>query len=521
MVLMRRQQINIIWILSFVVFLGFLLRISSIFHHLSDSNSTHVDELFVVGAAFNLRILDLNPNDFVYPHLLYYLLLPLFSFCNLFLSSALMNFLNLDLYATDIVIGRAFIVATAILHIIVVYAIGKRLFNYQAGLIAALFLALNPLHASLSYTVKPDMLMSLLILIGFLFICDLYTKEKLKSINYILIASFIGLATAAKYIGILGIAPLFVVHYLKSRGKIRFLNRNLFLALFFVGLIFFLANPFIILDFRHFLKDIVPLFNSSSRGYLRTILVPRGWINYPIVLLSCLGPGIFILAIFGLILSIWKHSKKDILILSFPATYYFIMGAFKHSPAWYLLPIIPFILLLAAQFLMRLADIISRVEAFKKIKYGVILLLLCLIFALPSLGSIIHYNKWINQKDTRILARDWIKSNISPGSRILLGYGIDKNINLIVGEITTHYQIDSIEYREAVEYKEFFEDNNPDFIVVEAGRSRYKVAEMRPLYDFIEDNFLLVKEIKPFVDMPNHPFIYKFYNPHIKIYDCK
>ncbi len=502
---------NAKWVLVSIVALGFILRAFCIFHHLPDF--PQIEENLVLGSISNLKPSDLNPHDFIYPGLFYYLLLPLVSACKLFLS-----YLSINLVSPDIIIGRCVILTLSIFHIIIVYIIGKRLFDYRLGLIAALFLALNPLHASLSYIAKPDMLMSLLISMAFLFAYKLYDKKTPESCDYIMAGLFAGLAAAAKYNGLLGIMPLLVSHFLKSNGKSPFIGKNLFLALFSLGLVFFLANPFIILDFQHFIKDITGELNVYLYGFFRNPWANRqGWINYPLALNSVLGAGIFILSIPALSLAIYRHSKKDILILSFPVVYYIIMGASKNSPAWYLLPIVPFILLLAARFLIILGDKVHRIMPFKKIRY-ITIPLLCLIFGLPSLHDIARYNRWVTQKDTRVAAREWILNNISPGERILMD-GVSGDIPFIFGKKRAHYNIDIIDWEKEIDYQSFFKENRFDFIIIDSDL-RNKPNSVIPLYDFINDKFAIIREFMPSIDKPRSPFIYNpLYHPYIKIYN--
>lgn len=512
-----KEEKNIKWVLFCIVILGVVLRIPGIFNGLP--HFIPIDEGLVNTIVLNLSISDLNPHDFIYPGLLYYILLPVFTFFKIFIFPHLMNLSNLGPFFSYLLIGRTLIAIFGVFNIILFYVIGKKLFDSYTGLVAALLLAIDPMYIAWSFILKPDMLMSSLVLVAFLFICKLYNNKQSREVDYILIGLFIGLATASKYNAILIIVPFLLVHFLSLKNKANFINKNLFLAFFFICLVFFIFNPFIILDFFNFLKNIKSEFNTATNGfYLNPMANKQGWIHYPCVLFNVLGSGVFIVSICGFILSIWRHSKKDILILSFPLTYYIIIGRLRNSPAHYLLPIIPFILLLAAQFLRVCINTISRIKPLRKIRYGVICLII-LGLILPTLYSSIYYIRWINQKDTRILARDWMRNNISFKNRLLMDRFGNDNPFVFPGMMETPYNIEVIKWHKKIDYRELLNKNYFGFIIINSTEDRPQ--DVGSLYDFIDQRFLLIKQFKPRLRKPVPSFMYSpLYHPTINIYDA-
>jgi hypothetical protein len=510
----KKDQVNIRWFLFFIVILGIVLRIPSVFNGLP--NFIQIDEGLVNTIILDLHINDLNPHDFVYPGLIYYILLPVFIFFKLFIFPHVINISNLGPFYSYVLIGRVFIAIFGVTNILLIYVIGKKLFDSYTGLIAALFLAIDPMNIVWSFILKPDMLMSALVLTAFLFICKLYTSTGEKN-NYILIGLFIGLAAAAKYNAILVIVPFLWVHFLVLRKKADFINKNFFLTLVCICLIFFIFNPFILLDFSNFLKNIRSELQTAMGGfYLNPITNRQGWFNYPIVLGNILGAGILILSICGFISSIWRHTKKDILILSFPLVYYIIMGAFRNNPAHYLLPVIPFILLLAAQFLRSLIQVINQSKLVEEIRYGIIALII-LSFISPTIYSSVYYLRWINQKDTRILVKDWMQGSVYPGSRLLID-GFGEEFSFVFLKAKTPYNIEVIRWDKKIDYQALLNKNKFDFIVINYTKNRPK--DMQPLYDFIDQKFLLIKKFEPNISRPAASFMYSpLYHPTIIIYD--
>lgn len=503
------------WILFFIVILGAALRISSVFNGLP--HFIQIDEGIVNNIILNLGISDLNPHDFIYPGLIYYLLLPIFIFFKAVFLIRVTDILNLDAFFAYVLIGRAVIALFGIFNIVIIYFIGKKLFDSRAGLIAALFLAVDPMNVAWSFIFKPDTLMISLVLLSFLFICRLYGAAKIRKTDYVLTGLFIGLAAAAKYNAVLIIAPFIWAHFLNLKDKECFINKNFLLALSFACLAFFIFNPFIILDFVNFFRNIQGELNTANMGFkLNPLADRRGWINYPLVLASVLGGGVIILSICGFILSARRHSKKDILILSFPLIYYIVMGKFKNSQAHYILPAIPFILLLAAQFLKTLIESVRRIKMPEKIRRGIIFLFF-LGFILPTLYNSIYYIRWINQKDTRVPAVEWIRNNVSPGGRLLID-GIGGGRTFITAPPGIYCHIEAIDWYKKMDYKEFFDKNDFDFIIINYIENRPE--DVRLLYDLIDRRFSLVKEFKPLIPRTAFPFMYNsLYHPVIRIYD--
>jgi uncharacterized membrane protein len=63
--------------------------------------------------------------------------------------------------------GRIMMAVFGVATILLTYMIGHRLFNRATGLLAAIVLALSPLHVGLSKLIRPDIQMSFLILVAF------------------------------------------------------------------------------------------------------------------------------------------------------------------------------------------------------------------------------------------------------------------------------------------------------------------------------------------------------------------
>jgi len=504
---------NIKLLLLFIITLGAIIRLKGVLNGLPFF--IQIEEGLVNNIILNLKFSGPNPHDFIYPGFIYYFFFPLF-FCFKIFLPAISVFFGLGDYYAYIFLGRMVMVTFGLVNIVLLYLIAKKLFDHYTALIAALFLALEPMSLAWSFTFKPDTLMCTFVLLSFLSICRLFSGDRRKSV-YILIGIFIGLATATKYNAVLIIAPFLAAHFFSLKDKKHFMDKNLILTVSTAILSFFVFNPFIILDFPAFLSDLKGEFYRARYGFHLRMADYLGWIRYPLIISEVLGQGILILSICGLIQSIIRPSKKNFLILSFPFLYYIIMGFSRNNPAHYALPLIPFALILAARFLKGLITAAGNF-GFGKARTW-IMVLAVFGFILPTIQKTIYYMDWVNQPDTRIMARNWIRENIAPESRLLLDVFSPANPIGIV-DIGQSYKIDAIKWGEKKDYTDFFSKNHPDYIIVIciSGRPASEMA----LYDYINRNFPLVKEIKPVIPRPaRHSMYHPLYHSVIRIYDAR
>lgn len=116
-----------------------------------------------------------------------------------------------------------------VLSVILVYFLGKEIFNKKIGLIAALFLAVTEYHIIYSRLVAVDSMLTLFYLLSFLFFVRAFKNKSLK--YYILFGLSASLALVTKYVGfhILVIFLIFIISYhAYSFVNKRFSRKDLF-----------------------------------------------------------------------------------------------------------------------------------------------------------------------------------------------------------------------------------------------------------------------------------------------------
>lgn len=419
---------------------------------------------------------------------------------------------------------RIFTAVIGVSTVFILFMIAKTLFSGgAAALLSALFLAVIPLHIYTSMdAVGPDNLQVFFLLIAFLYICKIF-KGGPKKEYYVLSGLFIGLAAATKYFGIFCAAPLFFAHFF-SRGRKG--NNYLYLGL---GMIILTLSVTSLPSMAANFKDVISTFNFFVENYTKpvsiynTIYQPLarkiGWISYPESLIFGLGIGVFFFFIAGLLLSVIRHTRQDIMILSFPLVYYLFIGNFYNCQVEYFLPAAPFIILTAVNFLMFISGKING-------KRAGILILSAIVCAgvFFSLKETIYFKLWIYQGSIKKYAKNWILENIPANSVILMdgdNLGGDGQLRpfLFYKESPMSYKITVIDWEKTLKPEIFFKENEFDYVII---NSRRPVLEkLKPFYKYIDTKFSLVKEFKPKFITPGYNCfsIYGvYYNQSFRIY---
>jgi len=308
--------------------------------------------------------------------------------------------------------------------VLLVYLIGTRMYSRKIGLVSALFLGFSFLHIFSSRIIKPDVLMVFFGCLSFLFAYLIY--ERGKTVDYILAAIFLTLSVATKYTTVFLILPILLAHILGSFNRRRgalavFLDKRLLILLTcIVGGFFLLRSYSIFRDLRilEFLRGAYRSLRQGESGrpgpgevnswlfYLRTGLSSgMGW---PLALVS----------LAGVAYGIWRHQKKDILLLCFPFAFFAFIGSLTYHAGHYILPLLPFLVILGARFLVELT---CKIAHWKRTRNFLIAGLASGIMLFPGIGTA-RYLQLLTQEGTRMEAKKWIEDNIPAGSKVALEF---------------------------------------------------------------------------------------------------
>lgn len=319
------------------------------------------------------------------------------------------------------IIGRvtSAIFGTAIVFI--TYLVGKRLFDKEAGLYAAIFLCFNFVHVEHSHLVLVDITMTLFVMLSFYFaVCMMYQGTKKE---YFLAGLFAGIAIVAKVPAIFILISVGIAHAIVSYEKSGNLKNIVFdgkVIFIILGIIAggILGNPAILLAFPKYLEWLRSLL-GAYQGTVDQIAYwtpVNGFVFYLKTLSRNLGLPLLGLTIAGLLYFIARPRREILLLLSFILPFYFFMANSKWVLAdRYMIPIFPFLSVIAGGFLY-------EIKARMKIRKFVMAVTLVILLIIP-LKSVSIFEISLLQKNTRYWAKEWIESNIPKGSKILIDSG--------------------------------------------------------------------------------------------------
>ena len=416
-------------LIGLITFVGLVIRLWKIDFGLPEVPFTN--EEITSYRALNLASGDFNPHNFVHPHLYYYLS---FFLDALYILGGLATrrFHNLSeawtLYKTDptvfYVIGRSLSALFGTLTIPLTYWVGKKAFNEKVGILGSLFLAFSLLHVQWSQIAYMDVPLTFFVVLSFLF--GFLAFEKGRLWDFILCGLCGGLSASTKYQGsvtlIWGPLACFLYALRNQQNPFQALGSTknlLFLLSFLIG--FTLGTPFWILSFPEFLNHFLLNWGwIKPYGQGHTGMEGNwNWFYYLQPLTSySVGFSVLACGIIGALFLARRTNACNLFFLSFPGLYFLIAGAAKLRQVKYLMPILPFICISAAFFLV---EWVERGTA----KRGSQRVLAALFWAgflavLPTAISTLRYNYLKMFPDTRKLASAWVDTYVSPESSVLI-----------------------------------------------------------------------------------------------------
>lgn len=272
-------------------------------------------------------------------------------------------------------------------NVYLLYILGKKLFNKEVGLIAALFLAFNFRHVLNAHITLPDIYNSFFLLLSLIANINLWKNPSRK--NYLISGILTGLSFSVKY-QFQAFLPLVIVHLYLSFNKWKFdirkfFNPAVFVAFFSIPVIFILTNPFYLINFEQAQKSNLDDFRKYGIGTNVLNLFPTSYIYH-----IDFGPPLFFLTIIGVILMV-KEKQKLVFLISSLAFFFFIFGYYS-TGGFYIRNIIPATppLLLFASFAFFKFYKIVLIKLPKFSKNIIMCLLLIFLVFIPAKNSIIN-----------------------------------------------------------------------------------------------------------------------------------
>lgn len=389
----------------------------------------HPDEPVPIGISQHmLKTGDLNPRFFHWPSLSIYL--NLLVYVPYYLLGRLLGVFHhpTDILApveltmgvtyapmpTAVLLGRLLTVTFGVASVVLVFLIGDRLTNRPwIGLLAALLVAISSTNVRHSRWITPDMFATFFAL--FAVFASVLVLQQGKTRHYLLAGAGIGLAASSKYNVALVIVSLLGAHFLRT-GRSGLKERNLYLALGLAALAFLATTPFAVLDSPTFFAYLLDDIRHYSTGHTGMEGGALRW--YLENLWRTMGP-LSLMAMLAMLYGVVTRSRELVLLSAFPLAYFLFIIRLEVRNDRTLLPLTPFLLLLAAAVLVLL---IGRAAKLKSRRWtSVTILALSSVLAIGlgvSAWRTVSHSAQLGTVNSRETARIWIEDNLPPGARI-------------------------------------------------------------------------------------------------------
>jgi hypothetical protein len=434
-------------------------------------------------------------------------------------------------------LGRLTSAILGTMTVLAVYFLGKMIKGPAVGLSAAGFLAASFLHVRNSHYAVPDIAMAFFVTLTVMFAIAGVCQGKQR---YVYLAGLSGgWAVAMKWSALpiaitVGGLSLWVQAKASDNGIGRLLNKIvLFTALSF-GLGFALGSPQILYNPAPYLREAINQQKAGEAGGFEIWQVDTlpGWLFYGKTLLTGMGLILVILGLIGglqqLALAVKKSDRMRMLVLSFPMTYFALMGATNHYFARYALPLMPFVALFAAEILMVL---VTRLGVKRNgVAQSALAVALAMIATAQPLAYSIRHDLLLTRQDTRTLAKEWIESHIPAGAKIAIDWPVH-GPPLSTPERTVPngkhvYDLLAVGGTGLFEHPlAWYYENGFDYLIATSFIYRIPLvyadmdARRREFYASLDDHLALVQEIRPYKGNEEPPFEFdQIYGPFISLW---
>ncbi|MDQ3850942.1 MAG: glycosyltransferase family 39 protein [Actinomycetota bacterium] len=298
------------------------------------------------------------------------------------------------------------------------YLAGSRLLDRRAGLLAAGLLAvafLPVFYSHLALNDVPTLAPICLALWGIAGVLRLGRRR-----DYVVAGLGLGLACATKYTGGIVLLPLLMAAgaQFAAPGGRRSALRGVLLAGAAALVAFVVANPYSVLDFGAFWNGVTHQSDASGDSVGKLGLTQSNGFAY---YLWSFGWGLGYLPLAfaaGGAVRLWFDERRLVWVLV-PAVVVFVafMGSQERYFGRWLLPVFPFVCLLAAYAALEVADAAGRrLPGLRPTFVALAVVALCgqgLVYSL-------HSGLVLSRTDTRNLTRDWMTAHVAEGTKIVV-----------------------------------------------------------------------------------------------------
>lgn len=321
--------------------------------------------------------------------------------------------------------GRMTVAVMGTLTCLVVFLIGKRLYDWRIGLAAAMIGATAHYHGLWSHYINVDIGMTLAVWTSIL--AYIVYEQNQRKRWLILAGVFCGIAFAFKLPGIVATLPIGLA--IATASGLRFPDRQSirqFTVVVFALLVTVTAvAPENVIGigsvFENFASvlsdenDVSPAITENDAdnefdSSVREMTAFRGSANYLSILTRDTNIVLSVFALLGAAVGIWTRQRWDIIFGIFAIAFLTVMtAADRPSTERYMLPIVPALWLLGAR----------GAAAVSKQSMPTMVGIVAVITAIPLYSLVVQNYTW-TLPDTRVQSKIWIEEHVPADSKILM-----------------------------------------------------------------------------------------------------
>jgi hypothetical protein len=393
------------------------------------------DEVAIMSRALGFAKGDLNPHNFLYPTLYFYVLFVWVGgwFALSWMTGAVKSLAAFQtLFFLDpsgvYLAGRTLGVVCGVATVWLTWSLASRLHGWRAGACAALFLAVAPTAVRDAHYVKHDVPATLAITAALVVLATLARARERSAESGTAASPFVyagagavcGVAFSTHYYAVFLALPLAIAVAMRTgalgprpeaqpRPSLATLAAALAWAAAGATVVFFALSPFLLVEPRTAWQDIV-----ANRQIVVDRAATRGTGPFPsaaayahLLWTEGLGWPVLGAALAGLVLLGRRRAWLTALIVAFPLAFLLFIS---HTVAAgrYLNPVLPCLAVLAGIG-------VAQAGRTRAIVAG-----LALLLAIPGFRQSRQIGLFFAQADTRTLAQHWIEAHVAPGSTVLL-----------------------------------------------------------------------------------------------------
>jgi hypothetical protein len=388
------------------------------------------DEVAILSRTLAFAKGDLNPHNFLYPTLYFYVLFGWLGawFVLGWAAGAIQSVAQFQQQFFDdptvvYLAARAFSVVCGTLVVAAVWRLGRRLASAWTGAAAAAFMAVAPFAVRDAHYVKHDVPATLAVVLAWLAIVRIvrYRDHAPGRRDVVIAGICCGLAASVHYYAVFVGLPLAAAILWPPATAIvetRLRVRRTLEAAAAAAVGFFAGSPFLLVDPLTAVRDVV-----ANRRIVMDRAVDTGGLfasagEYLRMLWSdAAGLPVTLLALAGLVVMARRSRRRAALLASFPLAFLLFISN-TVAATRYLNVVLPFLALFAGAAVDAVVRLVDRAAGRRvAVLAGAVVVGLA---ALPGLQASLALGSFFRQDDTRTQGRRWIETHVAPGSTVLL-----------------------------------------------------------------------------------------------------